>query len=280
MKFGASTFIWVSPFSNDTLYLFEKVKTMGFDVLEVCIEQPETIDPHAIKDAADKAGVNVLICGAFGPNRDISSEDTKIAENGVAYIKQCIDIASITKSPIVSGPMYAATGLARLLPPSERKKQWQRAAENMKHLADYAGSKGIKLAVEPLNRFETDFINTVEQGLDFFDLIGHDNVGFLLDTFHMNIEEKSFKDAIRNAGKKIFNFHACSNDRGTPGKDHLPWEESSQALQDGGYNDYVVIESFTTAITEIARAVSLWRPLAESEDALAQEGLAFLKKVF
>jgi len=279
MKFGASTFIWVSPFSSESFYLLEKVKEMGFDVLEVCVEDPQTIDPVALKNAADKAGVEVLICGAFGPNRDIGSEDAAIRENGVAYIKTCIDIASTVGSPIVSGPMYAAVGVTRLLPPNERKAQWQRAADNMKVVADYAHEKDVKLAIEPLNRFETDFINTVDQGLEFLDMIDRDNVGFLLDTFHMNIEEKDIGDAIRRAGDRIFNFHACANDRGTPGEDHLPWSNIVAGLKDTNYDGYIVIESFTTKIIEIAKAVSLWRQLAESEDALAQNGLRFLKKI-
>jgi len=279
MKFGASTFIWVSPFSSESFYLLEKVRDMGFDVLEVCVEDPQTIDAVALKDAADKAGIEILICGAFGPNRDISSEDAAIRQNGVAYIKTCVDIASTVGSPIVSGPMYAAVGVTRLLPVNERKAQWQRAANNMKVVADYAREKGVKLAIEPLNRFETDFINTVDQGLEFLDMIDRGNVGFLLDTFHMNIEEKNIGDAIRRAGSKIFNFHACANDRGTPGEDHLPWSDIVMGLRDANYNGYIVIESFTTKITEIAKAVSLWRQLAESEDALAQNGLRFLKGI-
>jgi D-psicose/D-tagatose/L-ribulose 3-epimerase len=280
MKFGASTYIWVSPFSNKTLDLLKKAKEMGFDVLEVCVEDPATIDPEAIRDAAEEAGVNVLICGAFGPDRDISAEDAGVRKSGVAYIKTCIDMAQAAGSPLVSGPMYSATGKCRLLTPSEREQQWSRAVENMKTLAEYAGERGVKLAVETLNRFETDFLNTVDQGLDFFHRIGMDNVGFLLDTFHMNIEEKDMGDAIRRAGRKIFNFHACSNDRGTPGEDHLPWADITRALKDARYDDFVVIESFTTDIVEIARAVSLWRPLAESQDALARNGLSFLKRIF
>ena len=278
MKFGASTFIWVSPFSNSSFYLFEKVKQMGFDVLEICVEDPNTIDPHAIKDAAAKAGIDVLICGAFGPSRDISSENPKIQEDGCKYIKQCVDIASAVGSGLVSGPMYAAVGVTRLLAPDERKKQWARAVENMKVLADYASKKDVKLAIEPLNRFETDFINTVQQGLAFLDMIKSENVGFLLDTFHLNIEEKSITSAIKSAGEKIFNFHASANDRGTPGEDHLPWVDIFLILKDIGYDGYTVIESFNVNITEIAQAVSLWRPLAASDDDLAQNGLKFLKR--
>lgn len=120
-------------------------------------------------------------------------------------------------------------------------------------LAGYAASKGVRLALEVLNRFETDFLNTVEQGNRLLDDIGCDNVGFLLDTFHLNIEEKDLGQAIRMAGDRLFDFHACANDRGTPGEDHLDWGE-------------------------IARAVSLWRPLAASQDTLALEGLRFLKE--
>ncbi len=109
--------------------------------------------------------------------------------------------------------------------------------------------------------------------------VNHSNVGFLLDTFHMNLEEKSIGDAIRAAGKHILNFHSCENDRGIPGTGHIPWEEVSKALQDIQYDGYVVIEAFTTDIKEIARAVSQWRPLASSQDAIAAEGITFLKSV-
>jgi D-psicose/D-tagatose/L-ribulose 3-epimerase len=279
MKFGASTFIWVSPFSNNTLALIDKVRDFGFDYIEICIEDPATIDTKAIRARLDQAGINALICGAFGPDRDISSDDANVRAGALQYIKTCIDIASELGSPLVSGPMYSATGKTRLLSTAEKKQQWDWAIENMRLAAEYAADRGIKLAVEPLNRFETDFINTVEQGLELFSKIGKDNVGFLIDTFHMNLEEKDIPDAIRRAGKKVFNFHSCENDRGTPGTGHIPWQEVSIALRDIGYDGPVVIESFTTEIKEIARAVSQWRPLASSQDSIGAEGLQFLKKV-
>ena len=176
MKFGASTFIWVSPFSNKTLDLFAKVKKMGFDVLEICVEDMDTIDTAAIKAAADEAGVGVLICGAFGENRDISSDNADVRANGMAYIKGCIDFAKETGSPLFSGPMYSAVGKCRLISAEEREAQWKLAVENMKIVADYAAERNVKLAVETLNRFETDFLNTIEQGLDFLARIDRDNV--------------------------------------------------------------------------------------------------------
>jgi len=280
MKFGASTFIWVSPFSNRTMSLFEKVKKQGFDVLEICIEDPETIDAAVIAKAAATFDVEPLICGAFGPGRDISADDPSSRQTGVSYIKTCIDIASQVGAKLVSGPMYAEVGKIGLQTPDAKKQRTEWAVENMQTVAAYAKNAGVKLAVEPLNRFETDFLNTVDQGLAFLEQIGATNVGFLLDTFHMNIEEKKIGDAIRRAGEKIFNFHACGNDRGTPGEDHINWDEIKRALQDVGYDDYLIIESFNTDIKEIARAVSLWRPLATSADDLAVNGLHFLKRQF
>ena len=280
MKFGASTFIWVSPFSNDTMYLFDHVKKQGFDTLEVCIEDPSTIDAAAIAQSAASSGIEPLICGAFGPGRDISADDPASRQGGIAYIKTCIDIAHRAGAKLVSGPMYSEVGRFGLQTPDAKKQRNTWAVENMQIVAAYAKDAGVKLAVEPLNRFETDFLNTVDQGLAFFDQIGADNVGFLLDTFHMNIEEKKMGEAIRRAGDKVFNFHACGNDRGTPGNDHINWDDVKEALSAIGYEDYLIIESFNTDITEIARAVSLWRPLASSADDLAVDGLRFLKQQF
>src|ERR1700744_3583614 len=107
MRYGASTFIWVSPFSNKTLDLLDKAKAFGFDILEICVEDPDSLDPASIRARADKAGVALTICGAFGPSRDLSSEDAAVRQNGLAYLQRCIDFAGLLGSPFVSGPMYA-----------------------------------------------------------------------------------------------------------------------------------------------------------------------------
>jgi D-psicose/D-tagatose/L-ribulose 3-epimerase len=280
MRFGASTFIWVSPFSNQTLDLIDRVKTFGFDLIEVCIEDPDAIDLAAIRAQITKADLGVTICGAFGPNRDLSSEDDTVQKTGLSYLRRCIDFAQALGSPFVSGPMYAGVGNTRLLDGDARRAQWKRSAANLKVAAAYAAERSVRLALEPLNRFETDLVNTVDQGLRMVDEIGLDNVGLLLDTFHMNIEEKDIPAAIRRAVGRIVEFHACSNDRGTPGEDHLPWRAIAEALRDVRYDGPVVIEAFTPEVREIARAVSIWRPLAKSQDALARDGLNNLRAVF
>jgi D-psicose/D-tagatose/L-ribulose 3-epimerase len=147
-------------------------------------------------------------------------------------------------------------------------------------MADAAAVHNIRLALEPLNRFETDMINTVAQGMKFIKDVGRTNVGLHLDTFHMHLEEKSSPNAIRLAGDKIYHFHACENDRGVPGTGQVRWQEIAPALKSVNYPGPVVIESFTPQVKEIARAVNIWREIAPSQDAIAVQGLQFLKTIF
>jgi D-psicose/D-tagatose/L-ribulose 3-epimerase len=278
MLFGASTFIWASPFGDDKLYLAQHVADLGFDVLEICIEDPALVSAAAVKRAAADAGVGISVCGAFGPDRDVSHEDAARRRLGIDYLKTCIDLAAEVGSRNVIGPMYSATGKVRLLPPDERKQQRAWAVESLREAGEYAAKRGVGLAIEPLNRYETDMVNTVAQGIELCELIGLDNVGLLLDAYHMNIEERSIPDALRAAGKHVRHFHACENDRGAPGTGHVEWDGVFVALRDIGYDGLTVLESFTPEIKEIARAVSTWRPVAESGDQLAREGLAFIKQ--
>lgn len=277
MGLGASTFIWVSPFSDDELGLFGHVAELGFDVLEICLEDPSRVTSSAVAHAASEAGIEVRVCGAFGPGRDVSDEDPGLREAAIAYLRTCIDIAAEVGSPLVSGPMYATTGKTRPLDDDARRAQWERAVGGLRTAAAYAADRGVALAIEPLNRFETDLVNTTEQGVALCRDIGSDNVGLLLDTFHMNIEEKDVGAAIRDAGSFVRHFHTCENDRGAPGSGHVGWDRVFAALDDIGYGGDLVIESFTPDNLEIARAVSLWRPLAADGDTLASEGLAFLR---
>jgi D-psicose/D-tagatose/L-ribulose 3-epimerase len=274
---GLSTFVLASPFSDADLALFGKVKSFGYEQVEVCIEDPSRLTAPAVAKAAAEEGLSVLVCGAFGPDRDISHEDEQRRRGGTGYLRHCVDFAAAVGSPLVSGPMYAPTGQARLLDAGARAAQWARATESLAQVAEHARAANVRLAVEPLNRFETDLVNTVEQGVRLCADVGADNVGLLLDTFHMNIEEKSLPAAITTAGPRVFHFQASENDRGTPGSGHIAWEEVVAALRGIDYAGSVVVESFLPTVQEIARAVSLWRPVADSMDALAADSVRFLR---
>jgi D-psicose/D-tagatose/L-ribulose 3-epimerase len=277
-QLGLSTFVLASPFSDNEGPAFDRVAAMGYELIEVCVEDPALLTAQALNAHAARTGLAVGICGAFGPDRDVSAEEAGRRRAGIDYLKTCIDLAAAVGSPHVAGPMYAPTGQTRMLDAADRAAQLNRAADSLREAAEYAAGRGIRLAVEPLNRFETDLINTTEQALQLVDLIGADNVGLLIDTFHMNIEEKSLGDAVRLAGSKVFHVQVSENDRGTPGSGHVPWAEFFTALTDINYDGQIVVESFLPSVKEIARAVSLWRPVAPSMDDLAKDGLAFLKK--
>jgi len=280
MEFGVNTFVWVSPCTTEAVKdLAPIVKSMGFDILEISVENPDLIDVNVVKGILNKNKLKGIVCGAFGPDRNICSSDPIVRKNAQKYILWLVDAAAQLGSETVCGPMYSSVGKDHIEDPVERQKEWQMAVSGVKEMAEAAQKKGIKLAMEPLNRFETDMINVVSQGLKFIDETGMENVGFHLDTFHMHLEEKDSADAIRKAGKKIFHFHACENDRGVPGTGQVRWNEIAKALKDVNYQGPVVIESFTNQVKEIARAVCIWREIAPSQDAIAVQGLKFLKSL-
>jgi D-psicose/D-tagatose/L-ribulose 3-epimerase len=277
-RLGASTWIWTSPFSDAQLGLVARAKELGFDVLELAVEDPSLITGEAVRRAGEDAGIGFTVCGAFGPDRDLSHDDPAIRRSGIAYVEQLVDLAAAIGAPHVVGPMYSAVGKTRMLEPDEREQQRALAVESIKAVAAYAGERGVRLAIEPLNRFETDLVNTAEQVLELLGRVSADNVGVLLDTFHMNIDEKSLGDAIRLVGDRLLQVHTCENDRGTPGTGHVPWRDVFDALADIDFTGPLVIESFTPELKEIAKAVSLWRPLDAPSDELARNGARFLRE--
>lgn len=277
MKFGINTFLFTSPFNNDSISLFPEFKKWGFDSVEIALEDVSHINPVLVREALDKNGLTCgSICAAMGPGRDLRG--TKEEQNtATQYMKDVIDIMPVLGCPILVGPLYSSVGRAEPVIEEDYKKQWGTVVANLKELAAYAEQKGVKLAIEPLNRYETDFINTAEQGLQMIKDVDSKSLLLHLDSFHMNIEEKDSAKAILSAGDKLGHFHACGSDRGTPGGDHTDWDNISAALKQVGYDGQVVIESFTTDVKVIAKAASIWRKLEPSQEEIAIKGLQFLK---
>ena len=280
MKIGVNTWVWTSPFSTKDFHLIPKVKQMGFDVLEIALDDPSIIDVKMLRKLAEANGLSLTICGAFGPTRDISNEDPAIRKIGADYIRDSIRFAEAAGSRLFSGPVYSAVGKTRLIPEEQKKREWGWCVDNLRELAKVASDAGVTIGVEPLNRFESDMINLVEQAVELVRDVGSPTYRIHIDTFHGNIEEKSIPDAIRKLGKGMLcHFHACENDRGIPGSGHQDWNGIRDALHDVEYNGAAVIESFTPGAVEIAKAASIWRPLAPSQDELAMDGVRFLRKL-
>ena len=279
IKFGINTFIWASPFKTKDLPLLDKVKAMGFDLLEIPIEGLDDVDYAKAAEAYKRTGLECSVCAVMGANRDPAHEDEGIQRGGVEYLKHCVDAVVAMGGKKIGGPLYAAVGRTWQATPDQRGRELERCAKNLKQVARYAEGKGVVLGMEPLNRFETSFINLVEQAVELVKMVDSPSIQIMLDTFHMNIEEKSFGKAVELAGPYLMHVHANENDRGTPGSGHVPWAELAAALKKVNYDGAMVIESFSTEVKEIARAAAVWRPLASSSEALAVEGLAFLKKL-
>ena len=277
MRLGINTFLFTSPFTNSSTILFKQFKRWGFDSVEIPVEDPAHIDPAHVNRELDKHGlVCGSICGCFGPDRDLRGTPAQ-QRNSLNYLKQVIDQMVVLDCPCVVGPVYSSVGRADAVPPSEYKQQWKTVARHLKTLGDYAQKRGKLICLEPLNRFETDFINTCDQALKMVHQVGSPALKLHLDTFHMNIEEKDQAAAIRKAGKLLGHFHACGSDRGTPGNDHIDWKPIARALKQIGYRGDVVIESFTTDVKVIARAAAIWRRIEPTRDEIAVKGLRFLR---
>ena len=278
MRFGINTFLFTSPFTNESTKLFPQFKRWGFDSIEIPIEDPSHIDPAHVKKELDRHGLACgSACACMGPDRDLRGTSEQ-QQTGLDYMMKVLDQMVELDCPSLIGPVYSAVGRADAVPPEEYNEQWKTVVQNLKTLCKHAEKNGKQVCLEPLNRFETDFINTCDQALKMVKDVGSPALKVHLDTFHMNIEEKDQGKAIRKAGKLLGHFHACGSDRGTPGNDHIDWKPIATALKAVKYKGDVVIESFTTDVKVIARAAAIWRRIEPTRDEIAVKGLKFLKR--
>ena len=280
-QIGVNAWVWASPVHTEEFgRLAPIVAGMGFDLIEVGIESTGDLNYAKAAEIARANGLAVSVCAAMGPDRDLVHPDERIRASGMDYLRHCIDAAHTLGAGRVVGPIYSAVGRTWQASAEERKRDVDLLVRQLGELAKYAGDRGVWLGVEPLNRFETSFINLASQAIEVVDRVDHPACGVMLDTFHMNIEERSIGDAIRAAGKRLRHLHACENDRGAPGSGHVPWTEVAQACRDIGFNGPFVIESFTNRVKSIAKAAAIWRTFADTQDALAQNGLGYLRRLF
>ncbi len=280
LHFGVSTWLWQSPFTTASIALFPKIKGMGFDLVEIPVEDPALIDPHAVRTALIENELQAVVCGVFGDTKDLTHDDTAVHDNCFDYIEKCFRFCNIWESHFLAGPMYSAVGKARMVPSEQRKIEWERAVHNLGKACVMAKKHGLSIAIEPLNRFESDLVNTAEDVMRLITDINHPAAGVLLDGFHMTIEEKNIAEAIRTVGERLIHVQVSENHRGIPGTGLTPWNEFKTGLAAIGYKGGIVIESFTPEIKELAAAVCIWKNLANNQDEFATEGLKFLKNTF
>jgi D-psicose/D-tagatose/L-ribulose 3-epimerase len=281
VKFGVNTQTWVGGFAPKDYPLIEKAAKIGFDFIELSYGENETVfDPVIVKQMLEDKGLGVVLCGYIAADRDITSTAPSVRATGIEYFRNAAKTASTIGARLFAGPLYAEIFRGRWLPAEERKAEWNRSVKAMKECAKICGDHGVTIALEPLNRFETDFLNTAYDTARYLEEVDSPHVKVLLDTFHMNMEEKNFAAAIKMVGKHLAHFHANGVDRGTPGADHVPWPEVAGALRAVDYSGGLAIEGFAPYDVGLVNGGKIWRPVAESQDRLASDGLKFLKGLF
>lgn len=276
---GVNGWVWTSPFDKSSLPLLSKAKEMGFDAFTVPLEDPVLIDAAEIGAIGRDLDLRIHVTGAFGPTRDLTHDDATYRRESLDYIRTGLQMCEKMGSKFFVGPMYSSVGKRRKVSDEQRSIEWERAVSGLREAARIARDHGVTLAIEPLNRFETDLINTAAQVKALVRDIGDSAAKIHLDTFHMNIEEKNIYDAIILAGQDLVYVDASESDRGTPGAAQVHWNEVARGLRDIDFNGDCVIESFTPDCESIAAAAAIWRPLALSQDHLAQDGLNFLRQL-
>ena len=277
-RVGVNTWVWASPLTDERLReLAPMIKNWGFDLIELPIENLGDWDPAVAATLLADLELDAVVTLVMGEGRELVATDEATVRSTQDYLRGVIDAAHVVGSPVVAGPAYASVGRTWRMSDAERRDCYADLTSNLAPVAEHGAGAGVTIAVEPLNRYETSLINTVDQGLEA--LAELPTVGLLLDVYHMNIEETDIPDAIRRAGARIAHVQVSGNDRGIPGVDHLPWTTIVQALDDAAYSGPVCIESFTARNETIATAASIWRPLAPTQDAIAVDGLAHLRRV-
>lgn len=265
-------------FSDSDLSLIETFKEYGADVIELAIVDPAEVNVSMVKTALIEHGLErPVICGAFGKGRDLRGTHAEVQASST-YILELIHLAQELGAKVVCGPMYSETGRISAHTCEEREAQLEQIAQSLRPLCGAAEEAGVTLALEPLNRFETDCINTLEQATALIERVDHSALKIHIDTFHMNIEEADSAAAIMKAGDHIGHVHASASHRGIPGEDQVRWAEIFHALKQIEYHGDMIIESFSPDNEVIAKATCIWRDLYESPQQLAVQGLEFLKK--
>jgi D-psicose/D-tagatose/L-ribulose 3-epimerase len=275
---GINTWVWTSPLRDaGAPEAIGRIADLGFDVVELPLEREGDLSAEAIAPLLERHGLGATVVGAMGPGRSLVDDDEDAVAATSAYLEACIDLAAAIGAPAVCGPFTAETGRTWRASAEERAATIERLRAGLSPVVEHAAARGVRIGIEPLNRYETSLLNTVDQSLEALEPLLGDHLGLALDTYHLGIEERSTPAAIRAAGEHLVHVQVCGSDRGAPGGDQTDWPAVRDALDDVGYAGPLVIESFTAENAAIAVAASIWRPLAPTQDDLAREGLAFLR---
>lgn len=278
IKYGLHLYTYIREVTDRAWDLLPRLNGLGYDGCEVPLMPGEMdqFDHDLARGKLEEQGMGAVGSTGMTPDLCIASENEAVRTKGMVHMKHAIDVTARLGATVLSGALYAGFGWR---PPGGRTAaQWRWSVENLRFLARYAAEHNVTLALEPLNRYEHYFINTVGDAVQLIREVGEPNVKVHADTYHMNIEEKSLHGAILEAGGLLGHMHCSENDRGIPGTGHVDWPGLFQGLREVGYAGWIVIESFFEPIPSIVEFSPIWRRLAKDADTLAAESLRFVKR--
>ncbi|HRI88298.1 MAG TPA: sugar phosphate isomerase/epimerase family protein, partial [Candidatus Hydrogenedentes bacterium] len=253
----------------------KQLKSFGFDGVELPMFSTDGSDWKELRGVLSGEGLASTVVSVPAPGCNFIGENAGERQAALDFFKGCIDASQTLGAEVFAGPLCSPVG--RLVGRGRTQQEWDWCVAGIQALADYAKGSGIPISVEPLNRFETYFLNSTADSAAFCAAVGRDNVGFLYDTFHANIEEKKVADAIRAGGKHINHVHISANDRATPGEDHVDYKTNFATLKEIGYDGWLMIEAFGLCLPDLAAATCIWRKMAPSEEHVAREGCKFIR---
>lgn len=276
MKFGVNTLIWGAMFGPSDFPLLPRIRDAGFDGVELPLLDPHSFEPAVVGRELDKVGLERTAVAIVPGGLSLGSSDAAIRQRAKDHIELCVASARDVGATLLSGPMYTPVGY--LTGQRRTADEWKWVIDSWQQLSRSVSAAGIEIGLEPLNRFETYFLNTAADAVALCRAIGEPSIGILFDTFHANIEEKSVAGALREAAPYLKHVHTCENDRGTPGSGHVAWPDVFRAIADIHYDRWLTIESFGFALGPLSAAAAIWRDLAVSPDAIAFDGVQFLRR--
>lgn len=272
IRFGMHSSLWIARWTPEAVEsLALEAARHGLEVIEIALLAPETIDvAHSVRVLRDHGLAPTCSLGL-----PLEVTAPRHPEKARAHLLRALEVAHALGSNTLSGVTYATIGDTSGAPPTE--EEYANVAKALRPVAQRAAELGMTLGIEPCNRYETHLVNTAEQAVRLVERIGEPSVMIHLDTYHMNIEEKGFRGGIRDAGSHLRYIHLSESDRGVPGTGTVDWEATFGALAETGFDGDMVVESFVTLPPEIARALSVWRPVADSASQVLGEGVPFLR---
>lgn len=277
-KLGIFTNFWEKNWDFDHIKYIKKAKKIGFDVLEFQAQpllEMTKVHMKEMKKAADMEGIELTYSLGLDPAYDVSNEDETIRKGGIEYLKKIVECVGFMDGKIISGVSYAGWGSPNYIL-NDKTAVLERSVDSMRQIIRTAEDYGVVYCVEAVNRYETCIINTAQEALEYIARIDSENIGVLLDTYHMNIEENDIGAAIRLAGDKLTSFHTGDNNRRCPGRGHINFDEVFQALADIHYKGRIVSEPFVQMGGEVGRDIKVWRNLEQASEEFLDEEAAYL----